>query len=77
MELGIDFEGPEEDIPFESVTPEDRAKLISSYARRNDPGEHHVFAIARKWSIDPTQIEEYDAAESPGLLGYLAQSSER
>ena len=35
------------------------------------PTEEAVFAIARRWSVDPTQIEEYEVSESPGVLGYL------
>ncbi len=40
-------------------------------AHANYPKEEDVFAIARKWSVDPTQIEEYEVSESPGVLGYL------
>ena len=34
------------------------------------PREHHVFAIAKEWSVDPTQIEEYNVSDSLGALGF-------
>jgi hypothetical protein len=70
-ELELDFDQSEKGAQVEKVIPEDWVALISYYSKRKHPREHHVFAIARKWSIDPTQIEEYEVSESPGLLGYM------
>ena len=35
------------------------------------PTEEDVFAIGRKWSIDPTQIEDYEITDDLGILGYF------
>ena len=71
-ELGLIFDDPltgavNPDNPNET-TLEAMQRMKNN--RPRFPKEHHVFAIARKWSIDPTQIEEYEATESPGILGY-------
>lgn len=44
-------------------------KSLNEY-RHKQPEEQDVFAIARRWSIDPAQIEEYAISEGSGMLGY-------
>ena len=55
----VDLDDSDEDLAW----PDRKLKL---------PEDYHVFEIARKWSVDPTQIEEYEVSESLGILGTLA-----
>jgi hypothetical protein len=69
-ELGLTFDDP---VVAYSAYPHETALETMKRIKDNPPKfpkEQDVFAVARKWSIDPTQIEEYEASESPGMLGY-------
>lgn len=81
LELGLTFDDP----LARAVNPDNPHETLQEMVQRlkenprKFPNENDVFALARKWSIDPTQIEEYEARESPGVLGYhkSALSEER
>ena len=68
-ELGQNF--------FEPVSAENLANhsvmepLTGLKKNQRFPTEHDVFRIAYKWSIDPTQIQEYEISGDSGILGYF------
>jgi hypothetical protein len=69
-ELGLTFDDA---LPANHGDPHETALEMLQRMKHNPPKfpkEHDVFALARKWSIDPTQIEEYEVSQSHGLLGY-------
>jgi len=77
-ELGLIFDDPEDEpAPSAGASSEDFLKLMSSYAERKYPREKDVMAIAGKWSIAPTQIEEYEVSQIPGQFGYLEPADKR
>lgn len=63
-ELGLIFD----DLTTSGVKP--NLSDAGPERRPKFPKERHVFELARKWSIDPTQIEEYEVRDSLGILGY-------
>lgn len=65
------------------ITDEEMELGLINVCAANESGCHHagrslqeydVFAIAKKWSINPTEIEDYDVSEAFGTLGYLKPS---
>jgi len=70
VELGMHFEDIEIHVPEDSKSVLETLQHLKAHPKRR-PEESDVFAIARKWSVDPTEIEEYEIEDSLGLIGYL------
>jgi hypothetical protein len=72
MDLGMVFDEPLSGAENPTNPHESLLEMLQRLKQNpsKHPKEEDVFAIARKWSVDPTQIEEYEISESQGVLGY-------
>ena len=70
LDLGLIFDQP---VQGDAAPNESALEMIQRLKNnlQKCPTEEDVFSIARAWSIDPTQIEEYEVTEGLGTLGYL------
>jgi hypothetical protein len=70
LDLGLIFDQP---VQADAAPNESALEMMQRLkdSLQKCPTEEDVFSIARAWSIDPTQIEEYEVTEGLGILGHL------